>query len=111
MSMTGRARGRGAVYNKYSAGAELERKFKAEDRFSSIGEICMAIKEEARPTANPNRRDLLRKLENVRSFQNSFGSEDPGAGGFLIPELMRSELLELAIEESVVRSRATVIPM
>lgn len=105
------ARGRGAVYNKYSPGAELERKFKAEDRFSSIGEICMAIKEEARPTANPNRRDLLRKLENVRSFQNSFGSEDPGAGGFLIPEIMRSELLELAIEESIVRSRATVIPM
>ena len=105
------AHGKGAVYNKYSAGAALERKHKPEDRFSSIGEICMAIREEARPTANPNRRDLLRKLENVRTFQNSFGSEDPGAGGFLIPEIMRSELLELALEESIVRSRATVIPM
>jgi HK97 family phage major capsid protein len=103
--------GKGAVYNKYAPGAELERKFGEADRFSSIGEICMAIKEEARPTANPNRRDLLRKLENVRSFQNSFGSEDPGAGGFLIPEIMRSELLQLALEESIVRSRATVIPM
>ena len=102
------------MYNKYSArrrtGAE---KHKPEDRFSSIGEICMAIREEARPTANPSRRDpdLLRKLENVRTFQNSFGSEDPGAGGFLIPEIMRSELLELALEEAIVRSRATVIPM
>ena len=104
-------RGSGQVYNKYSPGAELERKIEAKDRFSSIGEICMAIKEEARPTANPQRRDLLRKLENVRSFQNSFGSEDPGAGGFLIPEIMRSELLELALEESIVRPRATVIPM
>jgi HK97 family phage major capsid protein len=105
------ARGRGAVYNKYAAGAELERKFKPEDRFSSIGELCMAIKEEARPTANLNRRTLLQKLENTRSFQNSFGSEDPGSGGFLIPEIMRSELLQLALEESIVRSRATVIPM
>lgn len=105
------SRGRGAVYNKYSPGAELERKFKPEDRFSTVGEICAAIKEEARPTASPHRKDLLRKLENVRSFQNSFGSEDPGAGGFLIPEEMRAELLQLALEDTIMRSRATVIPM
>lgn len=105
------ARGKGAVYNRHSPGAALERKFKEEDRFTNIGDICLAIKEEARPTANPRRAELLRKLENVRSFQNSFGSEDPGAGGFLIPEIMRSDLLQLAIEESIVRSRATVIPM
>lgn len=104
-------RGRGTVYNKYSPGAKLEAKFSGDDLFGSVGEICQAIKEEARPSASRNRADLMRKLENVRSFQNSFGSEDPGAGGFLIPEVMRSELLELAIEESIVRSRATVIPM
>jgi HK97 family phage major capsid protein len=105
------ARGRGAVYNKFSPGAELERKVDAGNRFSSIGEICLAIKEEARPSAARNRGELMRKLEAVRQFQNSFGSEDPGAGGFLIPEIMRSELLQLALEESIVRSRATVIPM
>lgn len=104
-------RGKGAIYNKYSPGAELERKVAAGDRFTSFGEICQAIKEEARPSAARNRGELMRKMENVRQFQNSFGSEDPGAGGFLIPEIMRSELLELAIEQSVVRSRATVIPM
>lgn len=104
--------GKGAVYNHYAPGAKLEEKYPEDgDRFATVGEICMAIKEEARPTASPQRKDLLRKLENVRSFQNSFGSEDPGAGGFLIPEIMRSELLELAIEKSLVRSRATVIPM
>lgn len=105
------ARGKGTVYNKFAPGAELERKVKSEDRFTSIGEMCMAIKEEARPSASRNRAELMRKLESVRQFQNSFGSEDPGAGGFLIPEIMRSELLELAIEQSIVRSRATVIPM
>lgn len=105
------AKGRGAVYNKASAGAKFERDVKEEDRFASIGDYCRAIREEARPSASKDRDDLLRKLNNVRAFQNSFGSEDPGAGGFLIPEVMRSELLQLALEESVVRSRATVIPM
>lgn len=105
------ARGKGAVYNKYAPGAQLEQKYAPEDRFTSLGEICKAIREEARPTSSHDRRDLLRKMENVRTFQNSFGSEDPGAGGFLIPEIMRSELLQLAMEKSIVRSRATVIPM
>ncbi len=105
------SRGRGAVYNKLAPGAVFEDTYRAEDRFGSIGEYCQAIREEARPTATANRKDLLRKLENVRTFQNSFGGEDPGAGGFLIPEIMRADLLQLALEESLVRSRATVIPM
>lgn len=105
------SRGRGAVYNKLAPGAVFEDTYREEDRFSSIGEYCQAIREEARPTATANRKDLLRKLENVRTFQNSFGGEDPGAGGFLIPEIMRADLLQLALEESLVRSRATVIPM
>ena len=103
--------GRGAVYNKFAPGAAFENAYRPEDRFSTIGEYCQAIKEEARPTATKNRKELLQKLENVRSFQNSFGSEDPGSGGFLIPEIMRSELLQLALEEAIVRPRATVIPM
>jgi HK97 family phage major capsid protein len=105
------AKGRGAVYNRFSPGADFEAKYREEDRFASIGEYCQAIREEARPSSMKNRKELLQKLENVRGFQNSFGSEDPGAGGFLIPEIMRSELLQLALEESIVRSRATVIPM
>ena len=105
------ARGKGAVYNKFSAGAAFENAYSENDRFGSIGEYCQAIREEARPSSLKHRADLLRKLENVRQFQNSFGSEDPGAGGFLIPELMRSELLQLALEQAIVRPRATVIPM
>lgn len=103
--------GRGAVYNKYAPGAEFEKAYRTEDRFGSIGEYCQAIREEARPSSLKNRNELLQKLENVRGFQNSFGAEDPGAGGFLVPEIMRSELLQLALEDSIVRSHATVIPM
>lgn len=105
------SRGKGTVYNKWSPGAEFERKYRVEDRFGSIGEYLQAIKEERAPSSMKNRDELLQKLANVRSFQNSFGSEDPGAGGFLIPEIMRSELLQLALEDTIVRSRATVIPM
>lgn len=105
------SKGKGALYNKNAPGAAFEASVKEEDRFGSIGEYMQAIREEARPTSTKNRAELLRKLENVRSFQNSFSSEDPGSGGFLIPEIMRSELLQLALEESLVRSRATVIPM
>jgi HK97 family phage major capsid protein len=105
------SKGKGVVYNKFSPGAAFENAYRADDRFGTIGEYCQAIREEARPTSAANRKDLLQKLENARSFQNSFGSEDPGAGGFLIPEIMRSELLQLALEDSIVRSRATVIPM
>ncbi len=103
--------GRGAVYNKYSPGALFEQKTSPDDRFGSIGEYCMAIKEEARPTAHPRRNELLTKLEKVRQFQNTFGETVPGDGGFLVPEIMRSEILQMALEESIVRSHATVIPM
>lgn len=105
------SKGRGTVYNRTAPGARFEAQYREEDRFGSIGEYCQAIREEARPTSNPSRKTLLQKLENVRSFQNSFGSEDPSAGGFLIPEIMRSEMLQLALEDSIVRQRATVIPM
>ena len=51
----------------------------------------------------------MRKMQNVRSFQNSFWAARTRAlAAFLIPEIMRSELLELALEESIVRPRATV---
>jgi HK97 family phage major capsid protein len=105
------SKGRGAVYNKTSAGAQLERAYKPADRFNSMGEYCKAIFELRSPSTRADRDDIIRKLDNVRTFQNSFSSEEPGAGGFLIPEIMRSELLQLALEEAIVRNRATVIPM
>ena len=105
------SKGRGAVYNKASAGAALERQFKPEERFSNMGEYCQAIMQLRNPSTKPGRAEMVDKLTKIQEFQNSFSSEEPGAGGFLVPEIMRSELLQLALEESIVRSRATVIPM
>ncbi|WP_406418036.1 phage major capsid protein [Streptomyces sp. NBC_01614] len=47
----------------------------------------------------------------IAKIQNSFGSSVPADGGFLIPETLRAELLRVALEMSVVRSRARVVPM
>lgn len=55
--------------------------------------------------------DLAPKVEKLQEIQNSYGSEVPGDGGFLIPEELRSEILQLGLETAVVRPRATVIPM
>ncbi len=51
---------------------------------------------------------VQQKLDRLR---NAFGSNVPSEGGFLIPETLRSELLRIALETGVVRSRARVIPM
>lgn len=105
------SKGRGAVYNKTSMGAQLERAHKPAERLNSVGEYCKAIYELRNPSTRPGRQELIDKLSRVQTFQNSFSSEEPGAGGFLIPEIMRSEMYQLALEQATVRSRATVIPM
>src|SRR5258708_12153706 len=44
-------------------------------------------------------------------MRKRLGSGAAGDGGFLIPETVRADIMQLAIETSIVRSRATVIPM
>jgi HK97 family phage major capsid protein len=105
------ARGRGGVYNKWAPGARMEREVQDSDRFETIGDYCAAIRMAGTVTSDPRAAEYKRKLDLLREFQNSFGSEDPGAGGFLIPEQLRADLLQLSLENSVVRPRATVIPM
>lgn len=56
-------------------------------------------------------REANEARETIMRVQNAFGSSVPSDGGFLIPEVLRSELLRVALEQSVVRSRARVIPM
>lgn len=44
-------------------------------------------------------------------LKNDFSGVIGSDGGFLVPETLRSTLLQVAIEGSIVRSRATVVPM
>lgn len=91
------------LYNKKSPGAKLDRKFE------DVAEFFQATWHNA--SSLPNGTDLTAKAAEVRKVQNSFGSIVPSDGGFLIPEEFRSDLLSVALEQSIVRSRATVIPM
>lgn len=50
----------------------------------------------------------IAKMDELR---NAYSSVIPADGGFLVPETLRSQLLQIALEQSVVRPRATVVPM
>lgn len=51
------------------------------------------------------------KLSKLREINNAYSSLDPSSAGFLIPEDVRSNIMQVALETGVVRPRATVITM
>jgi HK97 family phage major capsid protein len=58
------------------------------------------------------KKQLFDALQAGNRPQNAAMSERiPAEGGFLVPEVLRSEILMIALEQSVVRPRARVIPM
>lgn len=85
------------IYNKSAIGAAHD------DKFTSTTDFLHSISEHAFKNA-----DLSRKLD---SLKNDLSSIKPSDGGFLIPEILRAELLRVALESAIVRSRARVIPM
>jgi HK97 family phage major capsid protein len=84
------------AYNKAAPGAVLDGKFAdSTDFIRNVWHLNET------PEAQANRTML----------RNAFSSTSPSDGGFLVPEILRSQLLQIALEMSVVRSRATVVPM
>lgn len=47
------------------------------------------------------------RFDKIRAYSESVPSE----GGILVPEIMRSELLQVSLEDAIMRPNATVIPM
>lgn len=88
---------RTTIYNKDALGAKFD------DSFDSTPQFLHAISEHSVKDAA-----LAQKLV---SLQNAMSSVKPADGGYLIPEILRAELLKLALERAIVRSRARVIPM
>jgi len=68
-------------------------------QFADFGAFLRAVSPQG--IARNGMPDVIRNLSSV----------EPSAGGFLVPEAFRAELLAVALDESIVRSRATVIPM
>lgn len=88
---------KGTLYNKKALGA------KHDGDFADATEFFFNISEHSYKNA-----ELSKKLEGL---SNSLSSVRPADGGYLIPETLRAELLQLSLETSIVRSRARVIPM
>lgn len=87
----------GSLYNKDAIGA------KHDDKFKTTTEFLHAISNHSYKDAGLS--------EKLNGLKNDLGSMKPSDGGFLIPEILRAELLRVALEKAVVRSRARVIPM
>lgn len=95
----GQPAARSKHYNPKAPGAKLD------EKFTNWGDYLGATWDGARtPEAFTARAE-------IKQIQNSFGSTVPSDGGFLIPENLRAELLRVALEMAVVRSRARVVPM
>lgn len=92
-----RANARNALYNPRAIGAKID------SEFADSAEFFQTIWHLGNQTAD-------RQAKKSKA-QNAFSSTVPSEGGFLIPEVLRSELLRVSLETSVVRSRARVIPM
>ena len=92
-----------ALYNRQALGAKADGLF--EDRQEFFQALAMAAGRGEHNDA------VAAKVAKLRGIQNSYGSEVPSSGGFLIPEVLRSDILEVALETALVRPRATVIPM
>jgi HK97 family phage major capsid protein len=94
---------KGQIHNPKAPGAMLDKDFSdATDFFHTIWDRKHLLR---------NSQDFVAKEAKLREIVNAAGSNVPSDGGFLIPEVLRSEILQLAMESSVVRQRATVIPM
>lgn len=85
----------GTAYNPAAVGAQVDQHFE-----NSIDYVRNIWHKNPRADA-----DKLAALRNAAS------SVSPADGGFLVPETLRSQLLQLALEQSVVRPLATVVPM
>lgn len=95
----GRPQARSKHYNSKAPGAALDKEFGNWSGY--LSNIWSAA----------NTSESLAAKSRIKQLQNSFGSTVPSDGGFLIPEMLRSELLRVAIERATVRPLARVIPM
>jgi HK97 family phage major capsid protein len=85
------------IYNKNAVGAPHDSKFE------SAAEFLHAISDHS------HKDNAL--TEKLGALKNDLSSVKPSDGGFLIPEILRADLLRVALEKAIVRSRARVIPM
>ena len=91
------------LYNSRAPGAVIDSLAKG-DPAQVLADMFMAVATSGPLGANM---DTPRAME----LRNAMSERVPGQGGFLLPEVLRSTLLMAALEQSIVRSRAHIVPM
>lgn len=94
-----------SLYNRSAHGAQLD------NVFETVGDFFRAVTQEGAGRQYRDAVDLNARLDRCKAIQNAFSTDVPSDGGFLVPEQFRSDLLMMALENAVIRPRATVIPM
>jgi HK97 family phage major capsid protein len=85
-----------SAYNAKALGAKIDGEFAdAAEFFAAAWHL------------NPDEK-VRAKMQKIR---NTFSSVVPADGGFLVPERLRAQLMQIALETAVMRPRATVVPM
>jgi HK97 family phage major capsid protein len=84
------------------------------NEFKTAGEYLTAVYKARAGRGVDNRLTYLNSKGQIGQIEKTAGHMqigDDSQGGFLVPEIYRNELYMLALESSIVRPRATVIPM
>lgn len=93
---------RNAMYNKDAIGAKLDGL-----GYGHIGQLASDVYR-----ARTDKQVLNREaFDKIRTLSAAYSEGDPASGGFLVPEEVRSTLMQLQLEKSFVRQNATVIQM
>ena len=90
-----------SVYNPRAIGAHAD----IDKLYADPASLFQAIWHN--PLASNNTKESRDRLARLTAYSEQV----PGEGGFLVPETLRSELLQMSLEKSVVRPRARVVPM
>jgi len=92
-------------YNKAASGAPLD------GQIGSFAEFLQGVAAKQKGIRFRDNQNLIDTMDKLTEIQNSFGTDTPSDGGFLVPEEFRSDLLMVSLEKGIFRPRATVIPM
>lgn len=90
---------RNKLYNPRAPGAALD----GDDFAADWGTFLMGVYHRAEQT------DEIRALK--KRISNAMSERVPSQGGFLVPEVLRSDMLMMVLEHAVIRPRARLIPM
>ncbi|MEV7491420.1 phage major capsid protein [Streptomyces anulatus] len=86
----------GTAYNPAAAGASVDKHFR--NNLEYVSSIW-------------HKNTTAEAAEKVALLRNAASSVSPADGGFLVPETLRAQLMQIALEQSIVRPLATVVPM